>query len=553
MPQIIPPDYRPLEASERKPRPGARRTGAADPDEILTVSIRVRRRSDAPPLPSLSTPQQRRRRPLSRKDFAARFGASQDDLARIAGFAAAHGLAVIESSVPRRTVVLEGSVAQMNRAFGVDLGLYETADEKYRGREGSIHLPVAIADIVEGVFGLDNRRMARPGLRLGARAPDTANANATIPMTPPLMAELYNFPQRADGETIGIFEFGGGYTPSDVQLFYESVGVAVPSIVPVSVDGQKNSPGSDDFTVETLLDIGVSGSAAPGARLVVYFAPWTEQGWVDIVTTAIHDAANRPSVISISYGWPENETTGDLTWSLAAIKAVNTTFQEAAVLGVSVFVSSGDTGADCGVGDSKAHVEYPASDPFVTCCGGTTISNIAGSRFTEYVWNDNGITGGGISDIFCPPNFALPPWQSLVSVQGSVNDGHLGRGIPDIAGNADPDSGYAIFLNGENIGPVGGTSATAPLYAALAALLNAGLGEPVGYLNPTLYAAPAYIFRDISDGQSNGTGGVNGYVSGPGWDGCTGRGSVDGIALKYVLQGGPDAVVPLLLSPLLLS
>ncbi|HEY3836565.1 MAG TPA: S53 family peptidase, partial [Bryobacteraceae bacterium] len=541
MPQISA-DYRPLEGSERKPRLGAKRTGSADPDEILTVSVRIRRRSDAPQLPIPTTA--RRRRHLSREDFAARYGASQDDLASIAAFAAMNGLLVIESSIPRRTVVLKGSVAQMNRAFGVDLGLYETADEKYRGREGSVHLPAAIADIVEGVFGLDNRRMARPGLRIRAKSVDATSANATIPLTPPQMARLYNFPQRADGQTIGIFEFGGGYTSSDVQLFYESVGVAAPSISPVSVDGQTNSPGSDD-SIETLLDIGVSGSAAPGARLVVYFAPWTEQGWVDVVTTAIHDAANRPSVISISYGWPENETYGDLTWSLAAIRAVNSTFQEAAALGITVFVSSGDTGSDCGVGDLKAHVEYPASDPFVTCCGGTTISNVAGSRFTEYVWNDNGVTGGGISDIFRLPNFALPLWQSLVPVPGSVNDGHNGRGIPDIAGNADPDSGYAIFLNGENIGPVGGTSAAAPLYAALAALLNAGLVEPVGYLNPILYAAPNYVFRDISDGQSNATGGANGYVSGPGWDGCTGLGSVDGIALKYLLQGGPDAVSPL--------
>jgi kumamolisin len=552
MPQT-PPDYRPLEASERKPRSGARRTGSADPDEILTVSIRIRRRSDGPPLPIPTAALQRRGRHLSREDFAARYGASQDDLARIASFAATNGLSVVESSVPRRTVVLKGSVAQMNGAFSVDLGLYESADEKYRGREGPINLPAAIADIVEGVFGLDNRRMARPGLRIRTESADATSANATIPLTPPQMARLYNFPQRADGQTIGIFEFGGGYKPADAQLFYESVGVAVPSITSVSVDGQSNSPGSDDSTIETLLDIGVSGSAAPGARLVVYFAPWTEQGWVDVVTTAIHDTANRPSVISISYGWPENDTFGDLTWSLAAIKAVNTTFQEAAVLGVTVLVSSGDTGSDCGVSDLKAHVEYPASDPFVTCCGGTTISNITGSRFTEYVWNDNGVTGGGVSDIFFPPNFALPPWQSLVRVPGSVNDGHNGRGIPDIAGNADPDSGYAIFLNGENIGPVGGTSAAAPLYAALVALLNAGLGEPVGYLNPILYAAPDYVFRDISDGQSNASGGANGYVSGPGWDGCTGLGSVNGIALKYVLQGGADAILALLPTPLLSS
>ena len=241
-----------------------------------------------------------------------------------------------------------------------------------------------------------------------------------------------------------------------MQLFYDSIGAAVPSINSVSVDGQTNSPGSDNSSVETLLDIGVSGSAAPGARLAVYFAPWTEQGWVDVVTTAIHDTVNKPSVISISYGWPENDMTGDLTWSLAAITAVNTTFQEAAVLGVTIFVSSGDTGSDCGVATKRLTCYIPASDPFVTCCGGTTISSVTGSRFTEYVWNDNGVTGGGISDIFCLPNFPVPPWQSLARVPGSVNDGHNGRGIPDIAGNADPDSGYALFLNGEISVQLGG-------------------------------------------------------------------------------------------------
>jgi hypothetical protein len=207
-------------------------------------------------------------------------------------------------------------------------------------------------------------------------------------------------------------------------------------------------------------------------------------------------------------------------------------------LGVTIFVSSGDNGSDCGVGDGKAHVLYPGSDPFVTCCGGTTISNVSGLNFTEDVWNDNGITGGGISDIFFPPNFPLPFWQSGANTPGSVNDGHKGRGIPDIAGNADPDSGYTLFQNGVNIGPVGGTSATAPLYAGLAALMNAGLGEPVGYLNPYLYAAPySYVFRDINDGLSNASGGAKGYVSGPGWDACTGLGSVHGTALEYVLLG----------------
>jgi hypothetical protein len=549
MPQI-PSNYRALKASERKPRRNAKRIGPVDPNEEFTVSVRVRRRSDAPPLPNpvevAGTPRGERQY-LSREDFAAHYGAAPEDLTRIADFARANGLDVVESSIPRRTVVLKGTAAQMSKAFAVDLSYYDTGKEKYRGREGAVHVPSDIADLVEGVFGLDNRQMARPLLkRAGAKHVETAAgspAQATVPLTPPQVGQLYGFPTspNASGQTIGIIEFGGGYKLSDVQLFCNSVGAAVPSITPVSVDGQPNAPGSDDFTVETLLDIDVAGSAAPGAKLAVYFAPWSEQGWIDVVTTAIHDSVNKPSVISISYGWPENETIDGLTWSLAAIQAVNATFQEAAALGVTVLVSSGDHGSDCGIGDKKAHVLYPGSDPYITSCGGTSISNVSGLTFTEHVWNDlddDWITGGGISDIFRPPNFSLPIWQNWANIPGSANDGHKARGIPDIAGNADGSSGYTLFLNGASIGAVGGTSATAPLYAALVALMNAGLGEPVGYLNPNLYAVPySYVYRDINDGISNARGGAPGYKSGPGWDACTGLGSVNGTALMNALRG----------------
>jgi kumamolisin len=280
----MPSGYRALENSQRGARAGARRTGSADPNEVISVSIRVRRRSDAPALPDLSTlaaNPRGTRHYISREDFAANYGASQEDIDKIAEFARANGLSAVESSIPRRTVVVKGTVAQMNTAFGVDLGMYETADEKYRGREGQIYVPSSIADLVEGVFGLDNRKMAQPQFRKSTKWPTGAMpAQTTVPLAPPLVALLYNFPSSpgATGQTIGIFEFGGGYKPSDVQLFYNSIGVTVPSITSVSVDGQPNNPGSDDYTVETLLDIGVSGSAAPGANLAVYFAPWSEQG-----------------------------------------------------------------------------------------------------------------------------------------------------------------------------------------------------------------------------------------------------------------------------------
>jgi kumamolisin len=536
----IPTDYRALKGSERKPRTGARRTGSENPNETLTVSIRIRRRPDAPPLPDLTGPGRRR---LSRKDFAALYGASQDDLAAIAAFSAANGLSVIHSSIPRRTVVVKGTVAQMNRAFAVDLGRYETADEKYRGREGPVHVPTAIADIVEGVFGLDNRKMARRHIGLN---PSSDCAPGTAALTPPFVAQLYGFPTSpATGQTIALLEFGAYYNSSAVKNIFKRYGMTPPPIVSVSVEGAHGGidPG------EISLDIAVAGSVATGARLAIYVAEGTQEGWVDAVTTAVHDEAHSPSVISISYGYAENEKNNEgFTFTLSAIQAINATFQEAAVLGVTIFASSGDEGSDCGIGDKKAHVEYPGSDPYVTCCGGTSISNVEGSEFIEKVWEGTGRggTGGGISDIFYPPHFPLQPWQSFARLPGSVNDGHNGRGVPDIAGNADGCSGY--WTVSEEY-PDGGTSASTPLYAALAALLNANLGEPIGYLNPFLYAGPDYIFRDISDGLSNARSNAPGYTSGPGWDGCTGLGCVNGIALKYALQGGgSDALLPLLLS-----
>ena len=291
-----------------------------------------------------------------------------------------------------------------------------------------------------------------------------------------------------------------------------------------------------------MLDIAVAGSAAPGAKLAVYFAPWTEQGWVDVVTTAITDSAHKPTVISVKCtAGPRARRLTSLTCSLAAIKAVNSTFQEAAALGVTVVVASGDSGSSCGISDRTAHVEYPGADPYVTCVGGTTISNVLGSMFTEHTWNDNSVTGGGISDIFYPPNFPLPTLAELGDDPAfGKRRPHSTRGIPDIAGNADPDSGYQLFQDGVNIGPVGGTSASAPLYAALVALLSANIGKPLGWLNPELYKVPySTTFRDVNDDQSNATGGAPGYKAGSGWDACTGLGSVNGAAL---LQGLTSAV-----------
>jgi hypothetical protein len=529
---MIPPNYTPLANTERRAVRGARRTGAANPQETLSASIRIRRRPGAPPLPNsqqLGPSAQTIGHALTREEFAKTYGADPADIETISHFARTHDMKVVESSIPRRTVVLSGKVSQFTKAFATDLGQYDSPNGSYRGREGTLHIPTELNGIVEGIFGLDNRRMATAAAVLGPNA-------STTPLTPPQVAKLYNFPTTsAAGQTIGILEFGGGYIQSDLQAYFKGQNLPTPAVTAIGIDGVNNSPGSashpngDD--TEVALDISVAGSVATGAKIAVYFAPWTEQGWVDAVTTAVHDATNHPSVLSISWGWPENESYGGLAWTQAAIDAVSTTFQEAAMLGVTVFAATGDYGSNCGIGDGVAHVLYPGSDPWLTACGGTSIANVSGTTFTEDTWPS---TGGGISNIF-----PLPYWQNWAGVPHSANPAaNSGRGIPDIAGNADPSSGYELILYGSANGPWGGTSAVAPLYAALVALLNADMGEPVGYLNYNLYAfAGSNVYRDTNDGVSNASNGAPGYKSGPGWDACTGFGSVNGTALWYALEG----------------
>jgi kumamolisin len=197
--------------------------------------------------------------------------------------------------------------------------------------------------------------------------------------------------------------------------------------------------------------------------------------------------------------------------------ALDDACQSAAALGVSVTVACGDSGSTDGVSDGATHVDFPASSPHVLACGGTKIT-VSGTTLTnEVVWNDEvqsgGATGGGVSNVF-----ALPTWQQNANISGATNGGS-GRGLPDVAGDAAPATGYSIEVDGQTE-VVGGTSAVAPLWAGLIALLNQKMGKPIGFLNPQIYALlGSTAFRDITQG-TNGS-----YKAGVGWDACTGLGS----------------------------
>ncbi len=533
-----------LPGSERSARHGSRVVGAPDPTEQIKISIRIRPRQ---PLPDPATANQfsatlpNQRHYLSRQDFAANYGASPEDISKVEAFAHEHNLTVVEVSPARRTVVLSGTIAALSPAFGVYLANYDHPDGAFRGRTGPIYIPEDLAGIVQGVFGFDNRRQARPHFRRPKRlAQDTFDAKKSA-FTPPDVAQLYNFPAGADGtgQCIGILEFGGGYTTTDLDSYFKKLGIATPSVTAVSVDGVTNqpAPGQDSPDTEVMLDIEVAGSVAPGASIAVYFSNFTEQGWVDAISTAVHDTVHNPSVLSISWGFAE----GQDIWSAQAIQAVNEAFQAAAAMGITVCCSAGDDGSRDQIDDGLAHCDFPATSAFVLACGGTTLK-ASGKKITaETVWNDGpdgGATGGGISDSIDPPT-----WQANAGIPPSVNPGgRVGRGVPDVAGNADPETGFQILADGQS-GTVGGTSAVSPLWAGLIACVNQKLGTPVGFFNPLLYAqvSGAGALRDITSGNNDITGQIGGYSAGAGWDACTGMGSPDGTAIANSLTGASAA------------
>jgi kumamolisin len=507
-----------LKGSERAAVPGARAIGPAEPTERLNVTLLVRRRARQDFAARVAAIVSRRAAGpfLSRDEFAKRHGAEAADLAAVRAFAAARGVAVEQEDAARRTVVLSGTVAQFSAAFGVQLHRMTHAGRSYRGRTGAIQLPADLSGIVEAVFGLDDRPQASPHFRL--RRP----ASTAVSYTPPQVASAYGFPAgTGQGQCVALIELGGGFVAADLDTYFKGLGLTTPSVVAVPVDGGANSPTGDANGPdgEVMLDIEMVGAIAPQANIAVYFAPNTDAGFLDAITTAIHDTTHKPTVISISWGGPES------SWTAQAMTSMDEAFQAAATMGITICVASGDSGSSDGV-SSGDHVDFPSSSPFALGCGGTSLQARGSSISSEVVWNDgadNGASGGGVSSFF-----ALPTWQSGLSAVDQGQSTTLSmRGVPDVSGNADPETGYDVRIDGTNT-VIGGTSAVAPLWAALIARVNQVSGKPAGYVNPQLYQNPKAL-RDITSGN-NGD-----YDAAVGWDACTGLGSPNGGALGGII------------------
>lgn len=494
---------------------GARYLGPHDPGQSLDFTVVLRRRT---PLAAMANAPTRK---ALHTEFVQRHGADPADVERMRAFSREHGLQELACDPGRRTLRLRGSVQSVQQAFGVQLGHYEMAS----GNRfvACAHSPVLPDPAIIAVLGLDRRPVARPHFR-------KPQAQPTSSYTPPQLGQLYDFPTGTDGsgQIIAIIELGGGYLQADLDTYFKALGLATPSITAVAVDGGSNAPGGD-ADGEVMLDIEISGALAPKAALVVYFADNTDQGFYNAISQAAHSASQPATVMSISWGGPEDG------WTAPSRNAMETALEDAAALGVTVTVAAGDSGYTDGESDGKPHVDFPASSPSVLACGGTRL-NASGSKISsEVVWNElasgDGATGGGVSTVF-----ALPTWQDTSKVPKAAN-GFVGRGVPDVAGDADPLTGYQVRVDGKDQ-VYGGTSAVAPLWAALVARLNQQLGRDLGAANTALYGIGGKVFRDITSGN-NGS-----YKAGKGWDACTGLGSPDGQALLDALRAAAGTKPP---------
>lgn len=528
-----------LKGSARQVRPGAKILGSAGPDEWIEITLKLRRKQ---PLPELSG---RPGQALSRAELETNYGASPADVEKVRTVLTGLGLKILQEDPASISMKVGGPAGKVEQVFNIKLLHYAYEGENYRGRRGDLQVPAALDGIITGVFGLDTRRMVKKrkqrkrsrSLELARRA-----AAARSWFFPAELATVYNFPAGdGSGQTVGLLEFGGGYFPDDLTTFCQNANIPVPTVKTVSIN---NAPTDqrDGAEGEVMLDVEVVGGVCPAATIVVYFSTFDENGWVSALDTAVHDKNNPLSVLSVSWGYAED---AQGAWSTGAIDAINDTLKAAALLGVTVCVAAGDDGSDDQVGDGHAHVDFPSSSPYVLAVGGTSLQVSTSGAVTEVAWKDGdglradngGSTGGGVS-----VHFPRPDWQTVTIA--SVNPGAIdGRVVPDVAADASANTGYWTVVDGQG-GASGGTSASAPLWAALVARINAGLGagKQVGYLTPLLYNGTGGAglgqsgCKDITSGD-NITASVGGYSAGPGYDAVTGWGAPDGGKLSDGLKG----------------
>ena len=578
--------------------------GNVNSGERIEVTVKLRRKSEEG-LPTLDEfVAGKRARGITRQVLAERYGAAPQDVAAVRDWALKNKLSVSRVDLPARQVHVVGSADAMQKAFGVRLSLYEHARTKthFRCPEHEIQIPESIAPIITGVFGLNDMPVVvRHATRVARRAAVKTDPKQQFPGSfyPNEVAKLYDFPPtQGEGQRVAILEFGGGFDQSVLNdYFTRNIGLATPPAVNgISVLNTKIQV-DNDVTGEVYLDIEVIGAMAPKATMDVFFAPWTGEGYLNAVEQAIHN--DDYAAISISYGLDEDlrGSSGNPAWP-ALNHAIDEAFRDGAAIGVPIFVSTGDqgssslrgqlsNGAEITVYSPAAHAGYPATSPYATAVGGTQLYAANGAISHEVVWNElgqplegefigetstkpqqgkyylGGATGGGVSDRYK----TVPSYQTAagINLTSANTPPATGRMVPDVAGNAGSSTGYLVSQppgSPVTIGAVGGTSAAAPMWAALMACVREALMTtfsghvPVFFFNDFVYAkgtSPA--FRDIVGGRSfsydadgrpvigaftpvgnNRSTEANGYSARPGYDLCTGWGTPNGVELLKQLE-----------------
>lgn len=529
--------------SRRKLLPGSRVTGDVDLSQTESITIRARSRGSFKELENFvlreANKLPRDRRYFSREQLAAEYGANPEDLDRLEAYAHRHNLSTTQRSAAQRSLVMRGTIGDLLTAFPTRVHMYQHSTGSYRGREELIKIPASLAPIITGIFGFDTRPRSRSGRHERVKRPPPAAARV-VPAA--VYAQRYHFPAKARrkaldgaGQTIALIELGGSCSVPDLERYFHAIATPLPTVSAISVDHGANRPHIlSPVDAEVMMDIEVAGGVAPAAKIAVYFAPSNgDRGFIDAISAAVHDAERKPDVISVSWGCAESDI------DKQAVNAYHELFLEAAALGVTICVSSGDHGAAQSAAadwDKKVHVDHPASDPFVLACGGTQLDETN----DDCVWNDGTAfdksvkggggwaSGGGISRLF-----SVPKYQARANRQKSIVKGQAaGRGVPDIAMSA---VNYFTYFHNRPF-KSGGTSAVAPLMAGLIVRLNQATGKNVGFLNPFLYAnATKGVVRDVTKGTNAIKDTLAGYHAKKGWDACTGLGTPNGAAILSLL------------------
>ncbi len=521
-----------LSGSERPPRRNAERLRDVDPASPVEVTVTLKGRE----LPGLEPG-----RSISRQQLDDLYAANPDDVQKVATELGKFGLKVEDASPSTRSLRVTGTAAQMEQAFHANLAIYNGAEGEFRGREGSLDIPIELEGLVTGVFGLDQRRVARrqPGIPFDGD-PAVVAAGA---LSPADIEQRYNFPPgQGSGQMVGIAEFGGAYFPSDLATYCSNQRRPQPKVTQTGL-GLRVLTEADvrampvhernqvlDFSGEVNMDVQIVAGLCPEAEIAVYFTSFDQKGWVDLLNELIKKGAPLPVALSISWGIAED----DADLSPAARTAINERLQAAATIGITVCVSAGDDGSGDQVDDGKAHVNFPASSPNVLAVGGTMIDD-----GREVVWwqspgerqDGGGSTGGGVSTVF-----DRPFWQNvqIASLNPHAIDGRV---VPDIAALAGPPYYQLVFLG--KSAPNGGTSASAPLLASLVARVAGArsTSAPPAFLAPLLYQGGTggkplgtTSCRDITHGNNATPQPGRGYDAGIGFDAVSGWGVPDGKA-----------------------